>query len=142
MPTNANPLVAALAASLMGGSNGPLGARGMLEYGNIDPFNRPIVANPNGGLSTLLSSSYGFDNGEVLLPTVADDRATRKKGEPQGHFMSHKETINRYLRGPHKGESLGVFDTPDNATRYGKFLHERGQQKMSDLLMMLLMRGL
>jgi hypothetical protein len=46
---------------------------GIVEFGNIDLFNRPIVKNPDGSISTVKSMSFDTDRGVVLVPTIADD---------------------------------------------------------------------
>ena len=79
--------------------------------GNIDLNNRVVVANPDGSFSTEISFSVGFDEGEVLLPTVIG-----------GHIVSEEEAIEHYLL---TGEHLGVFSGPEEAERYAFWLHIR-----------------
>lgn len=80
--------------------------------GNIDLNIRPVVKNPNGGYSTVLSMSIGTDQGEVLIPQVSDD----------GRIMTPQEAIDQYRR---TGRNLGVFRTPNEATAYAKWLHQQ-----------------
>lgn len=81
----------------------------MLEEGNIDLNNRPMVQNGN-SISTVLSKSFNFDGKETLLPTVSDD----------GRLMSDEESINQYKK---TGKHLGIFDTPEAADEYAQKLH-------------------
>lgn len=84
---------------------------GLIEKGNINLFNRPNIPNPNGGISTVYSTSFGDDKGrEILVPRAAD-----------GKILTEKEAEERYYR---TGEHLGIFNSPDAATKYAEQLHE------------------
>ena len=147
---NTNDALYAMLLSLLGGSHhgGPMGIPGMTAVGNIDPLNRPVVQNPDGSYSTTVSTSIGFPEGEVLLPTVVDDRATRKKGQPQGHFSTGADAAKAYQSGPSKGKHLGIFgptkgnEAWQNADNYAEYLHNWQQTQMNNLLSMLLSQGL
>lgn len=77
--------------------------------GNIDLAARPRVKNPDGSISTISSMSFGAEDGEVLIPTIADD----------GRRLSEAEAIDQYRR---TGRHLGIFESPDGATAFAKTL--------------------
>ncbi|HFP4012030.1 TPA: DNA transfer protein [Escherichia coli] len=86
--------------------------RGLIEKGNIDIHNRPVVKNSDGSISTVRSMSTNIDGREVLIPTVSDD----------GRIMSDDEAIDNFMR---TGKHLGMFDNPDDATAYAESLHNQ-----------------
>lgn len=83
---------------------------GMLEAGNIDLANRPRVKNSDGSISTVRSMGVNIGGKEVLIPTVSDD----------GRIMTDDEAVQAYRR---TGRHLGMFSTPEAATRYAEQLH-------------------
>lgn len=86
--------------------------KGLLEKGNIDIHNRPVVKNPDGSISTVRSMSTNIDGREVLIPTVSDD----------GRIMSDDEAIDNFMK---TGKHLGMFDNPNDATAYAESLHNQ-----------------
>ena len=83
------------------------------DQGNIDLFNRPMVVNDDGSLSTVRSMSFGEDGKEILIPTIRHGL---------NRPMTNDEAIDWY----HKtGEFLGKFDSIDEADQYAKLLHEQ-----------------
>lgn len=89
--------------------------QGLLEKGNIDLNNRPRVKNPDGSISTVLSMSANFDGKEYLIPMVSDE----------GKILTEEQAIDYFKK---TKKHLGVFDSPDSATKYAQQLH-REQEK-------------
>ena len=90
--------------------NSPLQVPGMKTKGNIDLDNRVRIENPDGTFSTIESMSFFVQGeGEVLIPTI----------DPSGKRLNEKEAKARYME---TGEHLGVFETPQEATRFAKNL--------------------
>lgn len=98
------------------GSGGFPEPAGLKVRGNIDLSNRPLVRNPDGSISTILSASRGTDKGEVLYPLVYDG----KRHTDAEAWQHYKDT----------GQHLGIFDTPDHATAYAKSLHEQEAKRI------------
>lgn len=86
---------------------------GIIEPGNIDLSNLPIVKNADGTISTVKSKSFNIGGQEVLLPTIAEN----------GDMLSDKDAVNLYKK---TGKHLGKFKSPETATAYAKQLS--GQQ--------------
>ena len=97
----------------------PSNGGGLLEKGNIDENNRPMVIHPGGDISTVYSMTVpGRNGGQVNIPTVSDD----------GRMMTEDEAMAQYRS---TGRHLGRYDTPENAVRAAKQTHESqaGQHK-------------
>lgn len=85
---------------------------GQIEAGNIDLNKRPIVKNKDGSISTVRSMSANFDGKEYLIPTVAEDGS---------RVLSDEEAVKQFRK---SGKHLGVFSSPEEATKYAEKLHE------------------
>jgi hypothetical protein len=85
---------------------------GMIQSGNINLYDQPVVKNSDGTTSTVDSSSYGIDGKEMLLPSVTPDG--RHLRNPQAIIAEFRKT----------GRHLGMFQTPEAATAYAQQLHE------------------
>lgn len=93
------------------GSNIP----GMIEAGNIDIANRPVVRNPDGSISTVRSITVEADGKYVVLPTI----------DPEGNNLTPDQAWDRFVR---THENLGVFDSQQAADNYAQSLHTQQEQ--------------
>jgi hypothetical protein len=104
--------------------------KGLLEPGNLDIRNRPIIQNDDGTHSSEYSISVGDEKGrEVLIPTVVNGKFLTPNGKkpPEGS-AAEKQMFRRAEDHYHEtGEHLGIFDSPDNADAYAQILHNRPQ---------------
>lgn len=87
--------------------------KGMVEPGNIDTANRPVVKNADGTISTELSFSINEGGKEVLLPSIVG-----------GKKLDQKAAIEHYKK---TGEHLGKFSDVASANAYAEKLHARVQ---------------
>lgn len=84
-------------------------APGMLEHGNIDLNNRPVVNNPDGSYSTVRTITVEEGGKTVLLPTIIN-----------GKQVTNKEAIDHYHQ---TGEMMGIFKDEKSANDYDRDLH-------------------
>lgn len=99
-----------------GEATSPL-AEGVVEPGNIDLLNRPILQNEDGTISTERSFSINEDGVEILLPTVIN-----------GRIVSEDEAIEHYHR---TGEHLGKFETVEAAEQAAEQIHLEQEERYS-----------
>lgn len=86
---------------------------GMVEQGNIDLDNRPVVPTPTGGFATVRSASFGMPDGyEYLLPSVTQDGRT---------LYWAPDIVKQYEK---TGQFLGKFKDPYSADEYARALHD------------------
>ncbi len=94
-----------------GGDDAPVG---LVEPGNIDLNARPKVPTVDEqgrpSIATVRSMSFSEGGPEIVIPTVAADGS---------RVLSEAEAIAQYRA---TGQHLGKFDTPENATAFGKKL--------------------
>lgn len=89
---------------------------GMVQPGNIDLTNRPVVKNEDGSISTVRSMSFEENGKEILIPTVS----------PSGVILTDEGAIALYH---HSGQHLGIFKDAASADTYAQQLHLE-QEKM------------
>lgn len=100
-----------LAATLAEPSRRELGSTAIVP-GNLDLSTRPVVQNPDGTVSTVNTISIGVDGGEALIPKISDD----------GRTLTDAEAVEQFRR---TGHHLGIFKSPEEATRYALALHDQ-----------------
>lgn len=105
--------------------------KGLVEKGNLPIWNRPIVKNDDGSVSTEYSTSFNQDGKEVLVPTVVNGKFLTPDGKKPEEGSAAEKTMfkaawDHYLK---TGENLGKFDNPDDADAYAQQLHSRSPAK-------------
>jgi len=85
---------------------------GIIEAGNIDLLNRPVVKNPDGSISTVKSVSFDTDRGVILIPTISDDGTVMNPKDAMAYAMKNKK-------------HLGIFKDRTSADKYAESLHNQ-----------------
>lgn len=83
---------------------------GLLEEGNIDLHERPVVKNPDGSYSTVNTYGFSLDGGRVINVPGVD--GTRQ--------LTSDEALEQYKK---TGKHLGIFKDKDSANKAAKQLH-------------------
>ena len=95
----------------MAGTIRKMAEGGLLEPGNIDLMNRPIVHNADGSISTVRTMGVEFDGQHVNIPTVS----------PDGRIMDGREAVGLYRE---FGKHLGIYGSREAAEEAAQRLHE------------------
>lgn len=95
--------------------------------GNLPLEIRWKVPNPDGSVSTVRTISIGTDKGEVLIPTVYDNR-----------ILSNEEAIQRFKQ---TGENFGTFGSVAEADAYAQWLHNKHAAELARKPMAELVNG-
>jgi hypothetical protein len=84
---------------------------GLIEAGNINLINRPVVKNPDGTSSTVRTMTIEEEGHGVLLPTIIN-----------GKQVTNEAALEHY----HKtGEHMGKFPTEADADKFDQTLHNK-----------------
>jgi hypothetical protein len=102
-------------------------APGLVEPGNLELNGRPIIHNEDGTHSSEYSTSFGTDQGEVLVPTIVNGKFLTQDGRKPPVGSQAEKDMFAAARDHYRktGEHLGIFDTPDNADTYAEEVHSR-----------------
>jgi hypothetical protein len=88
-------------------------APGLIDPGNINIHQRPVVHNADGSISTVRSMTFTDEDGStVVVPSVI---AGRGVVGPEEAFRYYKQT----------GQHLGRFSNQEQADAYARALHEQ-----------------
>ena len=105
--------------------------RGLVERGNLPIWNRPVVHNADGSVSSEYSTSFEDEKGhETLVPTVVNGRFLTPDGQkpPEGSAAEKQMFREAWKHYQQTGEHLGKFASADDADRYAGILHSRGER--------------
>lgn len=85
--------------------------------GNLPLTIQNRAQNADGSISTVRTISIGTDQGEVLIPTVVDNKV-----------VSNEEAIKHYKE---TGENFGTFKTVEDADKYAEWLHNQHAEELN-----------
>lgn len=97
---------------------------GQYGEGNVDLYNRPVLKNADGSISTVDSITYTIDGKYILLPTIVRD----ENGKPK-RLTTDEEILAHYKK---TGEYLGEFDSLEESNLYANRLHNAQAYRYSD----------
>lgn len=100
----------------------PMVYRGMVQPGNLDLYNRPVLNNADGSYSTTSSMSFNDGQYEVVVPTVA--------GTSTGQVvrLTPEQAMQRYFA---TGQHLGKFTDWQPADDYAQRIHEMQERAIA-----------
>jgi hypothetical protein len=104
----------------------------MVEQGNIDLNNRPIIRNADGSISSEYSTSFGDDKGrEILVPTVVNGKFLTPDGKKPPEGSAAEKAMFRRAQQQYErtGQHMGIFGSPDDADAYAQKVHNRTMGK-------------
>lgn len=78
---------------------------------------RNRVTNPDGSVSTIKTMSFNDGTGEILIPTVVENR-----------LLSEEDAIRHYEE---TGESFGTYGSVEDADKMAQYLHLLHEQKLA-----------
>jgi len=110
------------------GKTGPKQAPGMIEPGNIDLTNRPVIHNEDGSISSEYSTSFGDSKGhEILVPTVVNGKFLTPNGKKPKVGSPEEKAMFRRAQEHYEqtGEHMGIFDSPKHADAVAEEIHNR-----------------
>jgi hypothetical protein len=108
--------------------------KGLVEPGNLDITNRPMVQNDDGTHSSEFSTSMQDDQGhEVLVPTVVNGKFLTPDGKkpPEGSDAEKAMFKKAWENYEQTGQHLGKFDSVANADTYAGQLHNHGPESLT-----------
>lgn len=101
--------------------------RGLVEPGNLPIWNRPIIRNDDGSISSEYSMSREDNGREVLVPTIVNGRFLTPDGKKPAEGSDAEKAMfdEAWRHYQQTGEHLGKFSNPDYADIYAEKLHNR-----------------
>lgn len=84
---------------------------GLVSPGNIDLYNRPVLKNDDGTVSTVRSMMIDADGKYILIPTIVG-----------GELLDDEAAISHFRN---TKENLGVFGSMDAANAYDRQMHDK-----------------